>query len=76
MTLRLAGKNRVHILTSASEVLWARNEERARALFREAMDQIVAHMREAKEKSAQEDGQYFDSRYPRRHSPSYLRHTV
>jgi hypothetical protein len=75
MALRLV-ENRVHILTSAAEVLWARNEERARALLREAMDQVIAHMREAKEKSAQEDGQYFDSRYPRRHSPSYLRHNV
>ena len=40
------------------------------------MDQAVAHMREAKEKAAQEDGQYFDSRYPRRYSASYLRHIV
>jgi hypothetical protein len=69
-------ENRVHILTGASEILWARNEERARALFREAMDQVVAQMREAKEKASQEDGQYFDTRYPRRHNPSYLRHTV
>src|SRR5262245_37610658 len=69
MALRLV-ENRVHILTGASEVLWARNEERARALFREAMDQVVAQMREAKEKGAQEDGQYFDSRYPRRHNPT------
>src|SRR5262245_64539533 len=40
------------------------------------MDQVGAQMREAKEKGAQEDGQYFDSRYPRRHNPTYLRHTV
>jgi hypothetical protein len=75
MALRLA-ENRIHILTSASEVLWARDEERARALARQAMDQVVAQMREAKEKSMQEDGMYFDSRYPRRYNPSYLRHTV
>src|SRR5262245_65415012 len=48
-SLRLA-ENRVYILTSASDVLWARDEERARALLREAMDQVVAYMREAKEK--------------------------
>jgi hypothetical protein len=75
MSLRLV-ENRILILTGAADVLWARDEGRARALFREAMDQVVAQMREAKEKSAQEDGQYFDSRYPRRHSPSYMRHTV
>jgi hypothetical protein len=74
-SLRLA-ENRVHILTGASDVLWARDEARARALAREAMDQAVAHMREAKEKAAQEDGQYFDSRYPRRYAASYLRHIV
>jgi hypothetical protein len=74
-SLRLA-ENRVHILAGASDVLWARDEERARALAREAMDQAVAHMREAKEKAAQEDGQYFDSRYPRRYNASYLRHMV
>lgn len=74
-SLRLA-ENRVHILCGASDVLWARDEERARALAREAMDQAVAHMREAKEKAAQEDGQYFDSRYPRRYNASYLRHMV
>lgn len=74
-SLRLA-ENRVHILTGASDVLWARDEERARALVREAMDQAVASMREAKEKAAQEDNQYFDSRYPRRYNASYLRHMV
>ena len=74
-SLKLA-ENRVYILTGASDVLWARNEERARALVREAMDQAVAHMREAREKTAQEDGQYFDSRYPRRYNASYLRHMV
>jgi hypothetical protein len=74
-SLRLA-ENRVYILTNASDILWARDEGRARALVRESMDQVVAHMREAKEKAAQEDGQYFDSRYTRRYSPSYLSHTV
>src|SRR5262245_62974594 len=66
-SLRLA-ENRVTILTGASDILWARDEERARALVREAMDQAVANMREAKEKAAQEDGQYFDSRSPRRYN--------
>ena len=37
-SLKLA-ENRVYILAGASDVLWARNEERARALVREAMDQ-------------------------------------
>jgi hypothetical protein len=60
MSLSLA-KNRVHILTVASDVLWTRDEERARALVREAMNQAVAYMREAKEKSMRQDAQYFDS---------------
>jgi hypothetical protein len=74
-SLRLAD-NRVHILISASEILWGRNEERARALARESMDQVLAQMREAKEKAAQEEGQYFDSRYPRRFNTPYLSQTV
>jgi hypothetical protein len=74
-SLRLA-ENRVHILTGASDILWTRDEEKARALVREAMDQAVANMREAKEKAAQEDSQYFDSRYPRRYNATYLRHMV
>ena len=74
-SLRLA-ENRVHILTGASDILWTRDEEKARALVREAMDQAVANMREAKEKAAQEDSQYFDSRYPRRYNTTYLRHMV
>src|SRR5262245_10059159 len=51
-SLKLA-ENRVYILAGASEVLWARDVERARTIVREAMDQAVAHMREAKEKAAQ-----------------------
>jgi hypothetical protein len=74
-SLRLA-ENRVTILTGASDILWGRNEERARTLVREAIDQVLANMREVKEKSTQEDGQYFDSRYPRRYNASYLRHMV
>lgn len=57
MSLSLA-MNRVHVLTVASDLLWPRDEERARALVREAMTQAVAYMREAK----QEDGHRFDSR--------------
>ncbi|HEY6400865.1 MAG TPA: hypothetical protein VI479_05625 [Blastocatellia bacterium] len=74
-SLRLA-ENRVHILTGASELLWERDEERARAIAREAMNQVVAQMREAKEKAAQEDGQYFDPRYARRYGAPYLRQMV
>jgi hypothetical protein len=74
-SLRLA-ENRVHILTTAADILWPRNEERARALAREAIDQVVSQMREAKEKTAQEDGQYFDSRYPRRFTAPYIHQTV
>lgn len=74
-SLRLV-ENRVHILISAAEILWERNEERARALARDAMDQVIAQMREAKEKATQEEGQYFDSRYPRRFSAPYLRQTI
>src|SRR5262245_26482208 len=43
-SLKLA-ENRVHILAGASDILWARDEERARALVRQAMDQTVAHLR-------------------------------
>jgi hypothetical protein len=77
MSLKLA-ENRVHILTSASEVIWERDEARARTLVREAMGQVVAHMREVKEKAAQEDWQHFDSRYPRRYGAhgANLRHAV
>ncbi|HEX5085966.1 MAG TPA: hypothetical protein VFY40_28360 [Blastocatellia bacterium] len=74
-SLRLA-ENRVYILTGASELLWARDEERARALAREAMDQVVAQMREAREKAAQEDGQYFDPRYARQYNRPSLRQRV
>jgi hypothetical protein len=62
MTLRLA-ENRVYVLTVMSDVLWARDEGRARALVRKAMDQVVAHMRELKEKATEEDWERFDSRY-------------
>jgi hypothetical protein len=75
MSLRLV-ENRVHILTSASDALWARDEARARALVRRVMDQVVANMRKAKEQAAQEDGRYFDSRFPRQDHASYLRQTV
>ncbi len=65
MSLSLA-YNRVHILTVASDLLWTRDEERARALVREAMNQAAAYMREAKEKSMQEDGQRFYSQHASR----------
>jgi hypothetical protein len=78
-SLRLA-ENRVHILTGASELLWERDEERARAIAREAINQVVAQMREAREKAAQQDGQYFDLRYPTqyrgRYGAPYLRQAV
>jgi hypothetical protein len=70
MSLRLA-ENRVYILTGAAEALWKHNEERARALIREAMNQVVAHLREAR------DGeQNFDPRYGNRNDDSYLRGAV
>jgi len=71
MSLRLA-ENRVYILTVMSDVLWARDEERARALIRKAMDQVVAHMREMKEKATEEDWERFDSRYHQYMVPALL----
>jgi hypothetical protein len=62
MSLRLA-ENRVYVLTVTSDVLWERDEGRARALVRKAMDQVVAHMREMKEKATEEDWERFDSRH-------------
>jgi hypothetical protein len=75
MSLRSA-EDRVYFLTVASDVLWARDETRARALVREAMDQAVAHMREAKEKAALEDERRFDPRDSSPYGPSYLRNMV
>ncbi len=77
MSLRLAD-NRVCILTAAADALWTRDEERARALVRQAMDQVVAGMREAREKAAQDEGEYFDPRYPRRYgaTDAYMRHMI
>ncbi|HEV2665755.1 MAG TPA: hypothetical protein VG324_12635 [Blastocatellia bacterium] len=71
MSLRLA-ENRVYVLTVMSDVLWARDEERARALVRKAMDQVVAHMREMKEKATEEDWERFDSRYHHYMVPNLL----
>jgi hypothetical protein len=48
MSLRRAD-NRAYVLAVASDLLWDRDEGRARALAREAMNQAVAHLREAKE---------------------------
>jgi hypothetical protein len=75
LALKLA-ENRVHILTSVSDVLWARDEARARALVRRAMDQVVAEMRETKEKAAQEDALDFHSRQIRRHNALHMREAV
>jgi hypothetical protein len=70
MSLRLT-ENRVYILTGAAESLWKHDEERARALIREAMNQVIAHLREAR------DGeQNFDPRYGPRNDDSYLRGSV
>ena len=70
MSLRLT-ENRVFILTGAAEAFWKSNEERARALIREAMNQVVAHLREAR------DGeQRFNPRYGRQNEDSYLRGVV
>ncbi len=41
MSLRLV-ENRIYVLTTASELLWRRNEDRARALLREAINQFMA----------------------------------
>lgn len=73
MSLRRA-ENRVYVLTVMSDLLWERDEERARAFVREAMDLSVAHMREANEESKQEDGQRFDSRRKSLYADSYKRY--
>src|SRR5262245_60678867 len=70
MSLRRA-ENRVYVLTVVSDLLWARDEERARAFVREAMDQAAADTREANEKSAQEDGERFDPRRQSWYGDSY-----
>jgi hypothetical protein len=62
MSLRLA-ENRVYFLTVMSDGLWARDEGRARALVRQAMDQVVAYLRELKEKATEEDWERFDLYY-------------
>jgi hypothetical protein len=43
ISLRLV-ENRVHILIAASDALWTRDESRAQALARQAMDQVAAHI--------------------------------
>jgi hypothetical protein len=58
---------RVYVLAIATDLWWDRDEGRARALAREAMDQAVACLREAKE-GAQKDERCLDPRggaYPR-----------
>ncbi len=69
MSLRLA-ENRVYFLTELSDGLWARDEGRARDLVRQAMDQVVAYMREMK-KSTEADWERFDTR-SHHHMVSYL----
>jgi hypothetical protein len=59
MSLKRA-KNRIYVLAVASELFWDRDEGRARALAREAMNQAVAHLREAKEEATWGEGQRFD----------------
>jgi hypothetical protein len=41
MSLRLV-ENRIYALTTAAELIWKHNEDRARALLREAVDQFMA----------------------------------
>ena len=59
MSLKRA-KNRIYVLAIASDLTWDRDEGRARALAREAMDQAVAHLREAKEEAMRGGGQRFN----------------
>jgi hypothetical protein len=86
MSLRLV-ENRVHFLTGASDVLWARDEARARALLREAMDQVVAHLRKEKkeeekeeEKEKEEEEEVMIGRHPpylpSHFETSHLRHKI
>ena len=70
MSLRLP-VNRVYILTGAAESLWKTNEERARALIREAMNQVVAYVREARDNE-----QNSDPRYGRQNDDSYIFNAV
>ncbi len=75
MSLKLV-ENRIYILVGAADALWKYDEERARALAREAMNQVVESAREASDKAAREDGQYFDPRYVRQRDDSYARGAV
>jgi hypothetical protein len=75
MALRLV-ENRVYLLTGAAETLWSYDERKARALMREAMNQVIAQAREASEKAAREGDQYFDPRFARQYDTSYLRSLV
>lgn len=75
MSLKLV-ENRIYILTGAAEALWKYDEARARALIREAMNQVVESARESREKAAREEGKYFDPRYARQHDDSYARSAV
>ncbi len=70
MSLKLS-ENRVYLLTGAAEALWKRNEARARELIREAMNQVLAHLREVRENEP-----VVDPRYGRRTDDGYLRGTV
>jgi len=75
MSLKLVD-NRVYILTGAAEALWQRNEERSRSLIREAMNQVLAQLREEREKAARDGGQLLDPGRVYRGDDSYARGAV
>jgi hypothetical protein len=75
VSLRLA-ENRVYVLSASAEALWLHDKERSLALIREAIAQVVAQAREAKEKAARDEGQLFDPRYARQNDTFYLRNVI
>jgi hypothetical protein len=52
MSLRLV-ENRIHVLTTAADLFWKRNEDRARALLAEAVNQFMAIERPSEPKGLQ-----------------------
>jgi hypothetical protein len=52
MSLKLV-ENRIHVLTTAADLFWKRNEDRARALLAEAVNQFMAIERPSETKGLQ-----------------------
>jgi hypothetical protein len=75
MSLKRAD-NRVRVLAVATDLMWDRDEGRARALAREATDQAVTSMSEAKDEAAKENDRPWGSRKVRAARSPSLRKDV